>query len=136
MSASPSQPWLRLALLTGICYFIIGRLFPVPASNVRVWRLAAWVVSGVVFSMHIGYEHFKLRNFPRVAAWHTAVAVAIGAFLLAAAGMIRSLWTTSTMRPAWLIALVLWPVFTALPAFLLALVFTAVLVRLRQRNIS
>jgi hypothetical protein len=46
--------------------------------------------------------------------------------------MTRSLYTTSAIRPAWLLALVLWPAFTAVPAFLLALAVAALLSRRSQ----
>jgi hypothetical protein len=61
---------------------------------------------------------------------HAAIAVAIGAFALALAGMLHSGWAASSIRPAWLLALVLWPAFTAIPAFLVALMAAAVLARL------
>jgi hypothetical protein len=61
---------------------------------------------------------------------HAAIAVAIGAFALALAGMIHSMSAGSSTRPAWLLALVLWPAFTAIPAFLVALMAAAVLARL------
>jgi len=130
LDASPRQAWVRAALVLGVVYFLIGRVFTLPADHVRVWRLAAWMVSGGVYAAHIGYEHFRLRNSPRLTALHVAVAVAIGAFALAVAGMIHSLSTASTIRPAWLLALVLWPAFTAVPAFIGALVAGAVLSRL------
>jgi hypothetical protein len=132
VDASRRQEWIRVALLFGVVYFVIGRLFALPADHVRVWRLAAWMVSGVAYAAHIGYEHFKLRSSPRSTAVHVAVAVAIGAFALAVAGMIHSLSTTSTIRPVWLLALVIWPAVTAVPAFLGALVAGAVLQRLPQ----
>lgn len=133
MDASRRQPWLRAALLVGVAYFLIGRGFTLPADHVQVWRLAAWIVSGVAYAMHIGYEHFRLRNSPRLAALHVAVAVAIGALALAVAGMIHSLSTTSAIRPVWLLALVIWPAVTAIPAFLVAFAAGAVLRRLPQR---
>ena len=133
MDASRRQPWIRAALLVGVVYFLIGRIFAGPTNHVHVWRLAAWLVSGVAYAAHIGYEHFRLRNSPRLAALHVALAVAIGAFALALAGMIHSLSTAPGIRPAWLLAMVVWPAVTALPAFLGALVAGAVLPRLRQR---
>lgn len=118
MTAPPGRAWFRAALLLGVGYFVIGKVFSLPADHVQAWRLAAWIVSGIAYAAHIRYEHFTLRNSPRLAALHVAVGVAIGAFALAVAGMIHSLTTTSTIRPAWLLAIVLWPVMTALPAFL------------------
>jgi hypothetical protein len=58
-----------------------------------------------------------------------AVAVAIGAFALVAAGMLHDLSTASTIRPAWLLALVVLPAVTAVPAFLGGLAIGAALRR-------
>jgi hypothetical protein len=132
VNAFRHQPWLRAALLLGVVYILIGRLFPQPADNLRAWRLAAWVASGAAYAAHIAYEHFGLRASPRRTALHTAVGVAIGAFGLALAGMINSALTATAIRPAWLLALVAWPAVTAAPAFLVALVTTAVLARLSR----
>ena len=129
MDATRHQGWIGAALLVGVVYFLIGRLFPQPAGHLRTWRLAAWVVSGAAYAAHIGYEHFRLRNSPRVTALHVAVAVAIGAFGLAVAGMLHSMSTTPGIQPAWLLALIVWPAVTAVPAFLGALVAGIVLAR-------
>ena len=133
MRPSGRQAWLRVALLVGVGYLLIGRLFAGPPDNVRVWRFAAWMASGVLFATHIGYEHFRLRHAPRTTALHTAVAVAIGAIALAVAGMIHALSTPAGIRPAWLLALVVWPAVTAIPAFLVALVAASVLSRRSRR---
>jgi hypothetical protein len=77
-------------------------------------------------------EHFRPATASH-AALHVAVAVAIGALGLAVAGMIHSLSTTATIRPVWLLALVLFPVITGVPAFLGAFVAAAVLQRLPRR---
>jgi hypothetical protein len=129
MDASRRQAWVRAALLVGAAYFLIGRVFALPSDNVRVSRLAAWMLSGLAYAAHIWYEHFRLRNSPRLTALHVATAVAIGGFALAVAGMIHSLSTASSIRPAWILALVLWPAITGVPAFLGALVAAAVLTR-------
>ena len=117
-------------LLFGVAYFLIGRVFAVPANHVRAWRFAAWVVSGAVYAAHIGYEHLRLRHPPRLMASHAALAVALGAFALAVAGMLHSLSTGSAIRPSWLLALVLWPAITAIPAFLVAFVTGTLLTQL------
>jgi hypothetical protein len=122
--------WARAALLAGIAYLIIGRVFAWPTDHVRAWRLAAWVVSGAVFATHIGYEQLRWRHSPLTTALHASLAVAIGAFGLAVAGALNSLRATSAIQPLWLLALVAWPAATALPAFLVALVASAVLARL------
>ncbi|MEO8193006.1 MAG: hypothetical protein ABI681_04085 [Gemmatimonadales bacterium] len=134
LEASRRQPWVRAAFLVGVVYFVVGRAFAAPTNHVHAWRLAAWVVSGAAFAAHIAYEHFRLRNSPRSAALHAALAVALGAFLLAIAGALHSLLTTSTIRPSWLLALVVWPVATAVPAFVAALGTAAGLSRYRRND--
>ena len=119
-----------MVLLLGALYVIVGRVFAAPVTHVQGWRLAAWTVCGVAFAAHIAYEHFSLRHSARLVACHAAVAVAIGAFLLAVAAMIHSLRITSAIRPIWFLAIFLWPAITALPAFLVALVAGAILARL------
>lgn len=128
MPRSTRQSWVRAAVLVGAVYFLIGRA-PLPAEHLQLWRLASWLVSGIAYAAHIAYEEFRLRNAPRSAALHVAVAVALGAFALAAVGMTRSLSTGAALRPTWLLALVLWPAFTAIPAYLGALMATAALRR-------
>ena len=38
------RPWLHMALLIGIIYFVVGRLFALPSDDVRVWRGASQLV--------------------------------------------------------------------------------------------
>jgi hypothetical protein len=133
MGASRPEPWLRLALLIGFVYFLIGRLFAAPATHIQAWRLAAWAVCALVFATHICYERLRQFHSVRLVALHAATAVAIGAFLLAVAGMFHSLVTTSTIRPVWLLALILWPAFTAVPAFLVAFVIAFALAHIQPR---
>ena len=129
MEASRGQAWFLAAFLVGVAYGLIGWSFALPVSDVHAWRLAAWIVSGAVYVAHIGYEHFRPRSSPFLTALHVAVAVAIGAFALGVAGMLHDLWTASTIRPVWLLALVVLPAVTALPAFLGGLVIGATLRR-------
>jgi hypothetical protein len=135
MDVSGRQTWVRAALLIGVVYFLIGRLFALPPSHVVGWRLAAWVASGAVYAAQIGYEHFRLNNSPRATALHAAMAVAVGAFLLAGAATVHAVMVPSH-APYWqyLLALVAWPIFTALPAFLVALAGAAVLARLPTKR--
>jgi hypothetical protein len=132
MDASRRQAWVPAAFLVGVVYFVIGRVFAQSPNHPHAWRIAAWILSGAVYSTHIWYEHSRLRNSLRSTALHVAVAVAIGAFGLAAAGMIRSLSAASAIRPGWLLALVAWPAITAVPAFLGALVAGTLLQRIRR----
>ena len=126
-------------LLVAVAYALSGVGFGILASSAdanhaRLWRLAAWLASGVVAAAQIGYEHFRLGSSPRSTAWHAAGAVALGAFGLALAANIHSLLASGHGQRLPLIALVAWPVITAVPAFLAALVLAAVLARLLGGN--
>jgi hypothetical protein len=88
------------------------------------------------YAAHIGYEHFRLNTSPRVTALHAAMAVALGAFLLAVAANIHDLGSASGYRPRMLIALVAWPLLTGVPAFLFALAVAAVLARLPKKRLT
>src|SRR5262245_64516381 len=108
-------------------YLVVGVAFPNPsASNGTqfMWRLAAWLTCAVAFAIHIGLEHFRLRNSPRGTALHASVAVAFGAFALAAAANIHAITSGTGNRRLLAFALVIWPVMTGVPAFVVAL-FTA-----------
>jgi hypothetical protein len=128
------KAWVRVTLLVGVVYLLVGRLFALPATHVQPWRLAAWVLSAAAFGAHVGYELFRLGNSPRTVALHTALAVALGAFALAVAGALHSLVASSSIRLAWLVAFVVWPVATGVPAFLVAFVASTVLGRLPTRR--
>ncbi len=136
MVASGRKSWIRAALLIGVVYFLIGRGFALPTDHVRVWRLAAWLASAGMAAAHIGYEHFRLNNSPRATALHAAMAVALGAFLLAIAANIHDLGSASGYRPRMLIAFIAWPLLTAVPAFLLALAVAAVMARLPTKRLA
>src|SRR5262245_40299305 len=123
--------WFGCALLAGTLYLMIGVGFaPLSVPSVFFWRLAAWIVSAVVYGIHIGYEHLRARNSPRSTALHVAIGAALGAFGLAAAANIHSLRTGMGNLRLLRIALLVWPLITGVPAFVVALVGTAVLARL------
>lgn len=132
MDGSTRRSWVPVALLAAVAYLAVGRLFAVPATHVRAWRLAAWLVSGAVFAAHIAFEHFRLRSSPRAAALHAALAVGAGAAGLAAAGVIHSLAAGTPLRLTWLLAFAVWPAVTGVPAFLAALAAAALLSRLTR----
>jgi len=140
MYASGRKSWVRAVILVGVVYFVVGFVFaalanPSVSDQVRVWRLAAWVTSAAVFAVHIGYEHFRLGNSPRATALHAAMAVAVGAFLLAIAATVhKSMVVSHAPYSRFLLALVVWPIVTALPAFLVAFVAGAVLARLPTKR--
>jgi len=75
--------WLRSAILFGLGYFLVGRLFAVPGEHAHTWRLAAWLVSLLIYATHFRYERARSSNPPRGVALHVATAVAIGAFGIA-----------------------------------------------------
>jgi vacuolar-type H+-ATPase subunit I/STV1 len=140
MDASGRKPWIRAAILVGVVYFVVGMVFaalakPAVSDQMRfMWRLAPWVASAAGYAAHISYEHFRLHNSARITAVHAAMAVALGAFLLALAANIHDLGSASGYRPRMLIALVAWPLLTAVPAFLVALAVAAVLARLPAKR--
>ena len=121
--------WLRTAILCGLGYFLVGRLFAVPGEHAHAWRLAAWAVSGIIYATHFWFERVRLRSEPRTLALHVATGVAIGAFSLALALMFRSVAAKGSLEPTWLLALVLFPAFTAVPAFVVGLVAAVALSR-------
>ena len=130
-----SRRWLWAALFCGVAYALIGlstaALSRDAASSQarQVWRLAAWLLSAVAFAAQIWYERLRLGSAPRRAAWHAALAVAFGGFVLAANAAVHSLATGSGHLVGHVIALVAWPALLGLPAFLVAWAAAAVLAR-------
>jgi hypothetical protein len=134
------KPWVVRVILLGLVYLIVGLVFGALAASsasnhmhVVIWRLAAWVISGVVYAAHIGYEHFKLVNSPRSTALHAATAAAIGAFNLAVAANFHRLWVNSGNGRLLGSALVVWPALVAVPSFVIALIAAAGL-NLKRRS--
>ena len=113
-------------ILVAAIYAVVGILsgaFAREATSNQgrvAWRLAAFVVSGIAFASHIAYEHFRSRTPPAVTAWHTALAVALGAFALAVAANVHEQFFASSHRGLLIGMLVVWPVLTGVPAFLVA----------------
>ncbi|HEX6559212.1 MAG TPA: hypothetical protein VF021_07100, partial [Longimicrobiales bacterium] len=128
MTADPRHRWLRSVLLIGLAYAIIGVLtgsLAQSASSIRmqtVWRLAAWLLSLALFAGQVTYERLRLDSSAARTALRAAGAVAIGAFLLAAVGPVRSYWGTERFWQVTVLSLLLWPVGTGVPAYLVALV--------------
>lgn len=125
-------PSTRTVILVGVFYAVVGVVFAWPENHVRVWRLAAWLVSAAAYATHIGYELFRTRAAPGRAALRVASAVALGAFGLALSATVHSFLVASTgqHRRLVLLALVVWPIMTGLPALLVAIVAGEVLARL------
>lgn len=134
MSVSGRQSWLGTAILVGVLYCVVGIVFALPSHQVRMWRLAAWLLSAALYAAHIGYEHFRLGTSPRATALHTALAAAVGAFGLAVAANCHEVWFAPVYRRSLALALVAWPVLTGLPAFVVALVTAYGLALTRRRS--
>jgi hypothetical protein len=123
-----SRRWGWVALCCGLAYFLIGvstAALSRGAASGRMghlWRLAAWLLSAIVFAAHIWYESRRRDAPPKPTAWHAALAVALGGFLLAAASAAHALSAGTGRLGAYGIALVAWPVLVGVPAFLVALV--------------
>jgi hypothetical protein len=72
MDAPERQPWVPAAVLLGLAYFVINFAFGKFAAwsasdSMRItWNRLAFFICVVAFAFHIGYEHFRLRNSPRV----------------------------------------------------------------------
>ena len=137
------KSWISAAILVGVVYFGVGFVFAAlanPAVSLEArftWRLAAWVVSGAAYAAHIGYEHFRLGNSPRATALHAAMAVALGAFLLAVnATMHAAMVPSHAPYRRYSLALVVWPIVTAVPAFLVALALAALLTRFPKKRLE
>lgn len=120
----------------GAAYFVIGYVFGelddlgMTERGVFLWRLGAWVASGVVFAVHLWLESKRFRNPTLRVALHASLGVAFGAFLLAVNATFHAAWIISTAPfRRYLVALVAWPMFTAVPAFLCAFVVAMILNR-------
>jgi hypothetical protein len=127
-------------MLVGVVYFGVGYGSAaldssIPDQGRFMWRLAAWIVSAAVFWSHVGYVHFRLGGSSAVTARQTALAVALGAFLLAVAATVHAAVVAPRVA-FWrfLIALAVWPIITAVPAFLVAFATAATLARLSTRR--
>jgi hypothetical protein len=142
MEAPARKRWLLPALVIGVLYFLIGAGFSAFArwdgsiATHETWNRLAFLVSGIVFLIHLGHEHFRLRHSPRITATHVAIAVAIGAFGLALMANTNDLSSPSGYRPRMLVALPTWPLLTGVPAFIVALIVTAGLTLGRKRPVQ
>jgi hypothetical protein len=137
VNPSRTHQWLGVAILFAAVYLLVGVAFPNPPASNRmqfVWRLGAWVICASAFATHIGLEHFRFRRSPRSIALHASVAVALGAFALAAAANIHARRTGTGNRGLLALALVIWPIMTGVPAWLTAWAAAAALARVRPNQ--
>src|SRR5712671_249136 len=127
MDISSRKRWFRMAILLGALYFVFGVAFAAFASRSgsnsmrETWNRLAFVASAIAFALHIGYEHFRLRNSPLITASHVSLAVALGAFGLAVNANIHGYRVGAGNQRLLAFALIAWPAITAIPAFVVAL---------------
>jgi hypothetical protein len=130
------RPWLPTALLAAVIYAAVGIGFAfldrsAGPSRIRFWRLAAWLVSAIVFGAHLVYE--QRRNPPPLrTASHVSIAVAVGGFVLAVWVLAHGRVTDASQSSLAPLALVLFPLLTGLPAFVIALVAAGLGSKLRR----
>ena len=131
MNEGDRKPWIPITLIVGAVYCLIGFSFGVFASwsksfqLVVAWRVASFVVSAIVFALHIGYEHFRFRHRAVSVALHTSLAVALGAFGLAVIANVHAFGVAQANHRMLALSLIIWPLMTGLPAFLVALITAA-----------
>lgn len=133
-----TQPWLPAALLASAVYPAIGIGFGILDSSsgpapIRFWRLAAWVVSALVFGAHLLFEQRRRPTSPLRVASHVSTAVALGAFLLAVwvllHGHVSGARPPSPLAP---LALILFPLVTGIPAFVIGVVIAGLAGKLQR----
>jgi hypothetical protein len=129
---------LRTVLLATLAYVIIGLATPAlaaaasSAGGVKGWRLAAWILSIVVFLVHANAAR-RRGTERRSAALEVGLAVALSALVLAAAGPVRTHWNETDRRSAVVLSLFLWPLLTGVPACAFAWLVGYALDRMTKR---
>lgn len=119
-------------LLASTAYVVVGigtAMLAGTASSlggVKGWRATAWLLSLVVFLVHLAVERRRAEGRRSVAA-HVALAVALGAFGVAALGPLRAHWAEPARFRLALLSIVAWPLLTGVPAFFAAFVMGALL---------
>jgi 4-amino-4-deoxy-L-arabinose transferase-like glycosyltransferase len=130
------QPrWIRSAVVAGALYLIAGLVFAELAKSAAspalrtTWRAAAYLISAIVFAVHIRHERMRRGRPPVATALHVSIGAALGACALALAANLHALSTPSANRGRLGLALVAWPLLTGVPAFIVGLVAASILKR-------
>ncbi len=82
MEASIRKGWLLSASLIGALYFLIGVAFSAFArwdasiATQETWNRLAFLLSGILFLIHLGHEHFRFRHSARIDEVETFLACA------------------------------------------------------------
>ncbi|MFL5483914.1 MAG: hypothetical protein ACJ8AK_17165 [Gemmatimonadaceae bacterium] len=118
----------------GCLYLLIGLVSAelaggVPGPRQRFWRGMAWLLSAIVFGVHVARDRIRMRYRATSTAFHAALGTALGAFGLALAATIHGYRVSTPHLRSIQLSLLIWPLITALPAFLVALVVAVVLRR-------
>jgi hypothetical protein len=134
-SSRPVQSnWVSATFIAGCLYLLIGLVSADLAGGVsgprqRFWRWMAWLLSAVVFGIHVARDRMRMRFGAASTAFHAALGAALGAFGLAIAATIHGYHVATPHLRALQLSLLIWPMITALPAFLVAFVAAVVLRR-------
>jgi hypothetical protein len=123
MKQTKNSKYIKLIILFGLIYFVIGILSalitnPMESTGMQaVLRLFALALAIAAFAYHISLELFQSTNSKLKAALYAAVAAAFGTFLLAVLANIYNILTAAENNSLPL-ALIVWPAVTGLLAFL------------------
>lgn len=129
-----SSSWVSATFAAGCLYLLIGLVSAELAGGVsgprqRFWRGMAWLLSAIVFGVHIARDRIRMRYGATSTAFHAALGAALGAFGLALGATIHGYRVSTPHLRSIQLSLLIWPLITALPAFLVALVVAVVLRR-------
>lgn len=138
VASGDARGWYRVAGVVALAYVTVGLgtvalTHALPSGR---WtfaiRVTSWLVSAVVFLIHIIHET-RFRSSLSRSALHAAAAVVLATEALALVATVR-LARAGTMRPAMLVALVVWPLLTGVVSFLVGSILAAVLLRMRGQE--
>ena len=123
----------RHIVFAGIAYAVIGvgtsQLDQGPTGRgIPFWRLAAWLLSGAVLLLHTWDVRWRRNIVVSRSALEVALGAALGGFLLALGGPVRSHWSSGD-RARVLLSLMSFPLFMGVAAFVAAIVVASLLRR-------
>jgi len=116
----------RAIVLAGVAYGVIGvgtaeLARHATGAAVAFWRNTAWVLSAIVVAWHLWSAQFRRGLAALKAVAEVGLGAAVGGFLLALGGPVRSHWNAPD-RGRVLLSLLAFPAFMAIAAMLGALV--------------